>query len=130
MAAAILGHLMGPRIEVASAGVRAGLLDPYAVAVMDEIGIDISDHEPVTLKDTDITAYDLIVTLSPEAHHHGLELTRIAPADVEYWPIPDVTAVAECGTRDEVLAAYRSVRNSLFQMIKSRFLATSGGPTV
>jgi len=130
MAAAILGHLMGQRIEVASAGVRAGLLDPYAVAVMDEIGIDISDHEPVTLKDTDIETFDLIVTLSPEAHHHGLELTRIVPADVEYWPTPDVTAWAESGARDEVLAAYRSVRDSLFQRIKSRFLPTSGGPTV
>lgn len=130
MAAAILQHLLGQRIQVASAGVRAGLLDPYAVAVMDEIGIDISDHEPASLKDTEVHDFDLIITLSPEAHHHGLELTRVAPAAVEYWPTPDATAVVDGGARDEILATYRSVRDSLFSRIKQRFLPKSGGPTV
>lgn len=130
MAAAILRHLMGDRIRVASAGVRAGITDPYAVAVMDEIGIDISDHEPAALKDLEDADFDLIVTLSPEAHHHGVEMTRLVPADVEYWPTPDATVVADRANRDEVLAAYRAVRDSLFQRIKQRFLPTSGGPTV
>lgn len=130
MAAAILRHLMGDRIRVASAGVRAGITDPYAVAVMDEIGIDISDHEPAALKDLEADDFDLIVTLSPEAHHHGVEMTRLIPAAVEYWPTPDATVVADSGNREEVLAAYRAVRDSLFQRIKQRFLPTSGGPTV
>lgn len=130
MAAAILRHLMGDRIRVASAGVRAGITDPYAVAVMDEIGIDISDHEPSTLKEHETDAFDLIVTLSPEAHHHGIEMTRLMPAKVEYWPTPDATALTECADRDEVLAAYRSVRDSLFQRIKARFLPAAGGPSV
>ena len=130
MAAAILRHLMGDRIRVASAGVRAGLADPYAVAVMDEIGIDISDHEPSTLKELDPEAFDLIITLSPEAHHHGVELTRVVPAAIEYWPTPDATAIADTASRDEVLAAYRDVRDSLFRRIKQRFLPASGGPTV
>lgn len=130
MAAAILQHLMGPHVQVASAGVRPGLQDPYAVAVMDEIGIDISDHEPTAFKDAEVEKYDLIVTLSPEAHHHGLELTRVVPAEIEYWPTPDATVVLECGNRDEILAAYRSVRDTLFRKIKQRFLSTAGGPTV
>jgi protein-tyrosine-phosphatase len=130
MAAAILRHLVGDRIHVASAGVRAGITDPYAVAVMDEIGIDISDHEPATLKDLETDAFDLIITLSPEAHHHGIEMTRVTPAEVEYWPTPDATVLLESADRDEVLAAYRNVRDSLFQRIKKRFLPTSGGPTV
>jgi protein-tyrosine-phosphatase len=130
MAAAILQHLAGDRIHVASAGVRAGLSDPYAVAVMDEIGIDISDHEPMALKDLETDAFDLIVTLSPEAHHHGVELTRVIPAEVEYWPTPDATALIESGTREEVLDAYRDVRDSLFRRIKQRFQPAGGGPTV
>ncbi|MDQ8699845.1 arsenate reductase ArsC [Hyphomicrobium sp. LHD-15] len=130
MAAAILQHLLGQRIHVASAGVRPGLLDPYAVAVMDEIGIDISDHEPASLKDAEVETFDLIITLSPEAHHHGLELTRVVPAEIEYWPTPDATAVLDSAGRDEILATYRSVRDSLFQKIKQRFLPASGGPTV
>lgn len=130
MAAAILRHLMGPRVRVASAGVRAGQLDPYAVAVMDEIGIDISEHEPAALGDIAGETFDLVITLSPEAHHHGLEMTRVMQAEVEYWPTPDATAHAEGAGRDEVLAGYRAVRDLLFQRIKARFLPTRGGPTV
>lgn len=130
MAAAILRHLMGDRVQVASAGVRAGITDPYAVAVMDEIGIDISDHEPSTLKEHEAEPFDLIITLSPEAHHHGVEMTRVTPAEVEYWPTPDVTVLLESAGREEVLAAYRDVRDSLFQRIKARFLPQSGGPSV
>ena len=130
MAAAILQHLLGQRVHVASAGVRAGITDPYAVAVMDEIGIDISDHEPSKLSDLEGETFDLIITLSPEAHHHGVELTRIIPADIEYWPTPDATALLEGGDRDQLLAAYRDVRDSLFRRIKERFLPTGGGPTV
>ena len=130
MAAAILQHLLGPRVRVASAGVRAGLPDPYAVAVMEEIGIDISDHEPSALGDFEGELFDLVITLSPEAHHHGLEMTRVMPAEVEYWPTPDATAIAETGSRDEALAAYRDVRDGLFRRIKDRFLPAGGGPTV
>jgi protein-tyrosine-phosphatase len=130
MAAAILQHLAGDRIRVSSAGVRAGITDPYAVAVMDEIGIDISDHEPSQIKDLEDDDFDLIVTLSPEAHHHGVELTRLVPADVEYWPTPDVTVLIDTASREEVLAAYRDVRDNLFKRIKDRFLPSTGGPSV
>lgn len=130
MAAAILQHLMGDRVQVVSAGVRAGITDPYAVAVMDEIGIDISDHEPAALKDLESDAFDLIITLSPEAHHHGVELTRLIPAEIEYWPTPDVTVLIDSASREELLAAYRDVRDSLFQRVKQRFLPSGGGPTV
>ena len=130
MAAAILQHLTGGRLHVASAGVRAGLLDPYAVAVMDEIGIDISDHEPAPLADIESEIFDLIITLSPEAHHHGIELTRVIPAAIEYWPTPDATIVLESDDRDQIIRAYRGVRDSLFRRIKDRFLPQAGGPTV
>jgi protein-tyrosine-phosphatase len=129
MAAAILSHLIGRRVRVASAGVKHGDPDPYAVAVMDEIGIDISEHEPCVLADLGDATFDLIVTLSPEAHHHAIELTRTMAADVEHWPTLDATASPGTGGRDEALERYRKVRDQLFARIKARFMPESG-PTV
>jgi protein-tyrosine-phosphatase len=129
MAAAILRHLAGPRVYVESAGVRAGGLDQFAVAAMEEIGIDISAHKPQILRELYDTSFDVIVTLSPEAHHQALELTRTMAVAVEYWPTFDATLAVGHGSREQVLQAYRSVRNQLFQRIKRRF-GLEGGPTV
>ena len=96
MAAALLRQALGTSLYVASAGVRKGELDLFAAAVMDEIGIDIKAHRPMTFEELDDLEglnFDLIVTLSPEAHHKALELTRTLAADVEYWPTADPTAI-------------------------------------
>ena len=96
MAAALLKQMLGGLIYVGSVGVRKGELDPFAAAVMDEIGIDIHAHAPITfeeLEDLEGLNFDLIITLSPEAHHKAIELTRTLAADVEYWPTADPTAV-------------------------------------
>jgi protein-tyrosine-phosphatase len=127
MAAAILRHLAGNRLYVESAGVRAGGTDPFAIAVMEELGIDLSRHKPVSLADLHDTSFDLIVTLAPEAHHQALELTRSQAIDVEYWPTPDPAAAS--GNREQILSAYRAVRDGLFQKIKQRF-PLAGGPSV
>jgi protein-tyrosine-phosphatase len=128
MAAAILRHLAGNRCYVASAGVRAGTPDPFVTAVMDEIGIDVSQHDPRTLRDLHDTSFDLIVSLSPEAHHQALELTRTMAVDVEYWPTFDATMMDQ-GSREQRLAYYRDVRDQMFDRIKTRF-GFEGGPTV
>jgi protein-tyrosine-phosphatase len=125
MAAAILRFLAGTRIYVQSAGVRAGEPDPFAVAAMDEIGIDISRHRPAAIEDLEDTSFDLIVTLAPEAHHKALELTRTVAADVEYWPTMDPSAAA--GNREQIMEAYRAVRGQLFERIRARF-AFAGAP--
>jgi protein-tyrosine-phosphatase len=129
MAAAILRHLAGRRCYVVSAGVRAGGPDPFATEVMNEIGIDISGHRPATLEDLHDTSFDLIVTLSPEAHHQALELTRTMAVDVEHWPTFDATMMVGHGSRDQVLQVYRTVRDHVFRRIKERF-GFAGGPTV
>ncbi len=129
MAAAILGHLAGRRVYAVSAGVRAGETDPFVDAVMDEIGIDMSRHKPQTLADLNDTSFDLIVTLSPEAHHQALELTRTMAVDVEYWPTFDASLMVGTGNREQVLQAYRQVRDMLFMKIKKRF-RLEGGPSV
>lgn len=129
MAAAILRHLAGQRTYVRSAGVKAGEPDPFVTAVMDEIGIDVSQHNPQTLRELHDTSFDLIVTLSPEAHHQALELTRTMAVDVEYWPTLDATVMLGHGNRERVLEYYRGVRDTLFDRIKTRF-GFEGGPTV
>jgi len=128
MAAALFRHLLGRAVYVGSAGVRRGELDPFAVAVMDEVGLDISKHRPMTfeeLEDWEGLNFDLIVTLSPEAHHKALDLTRTIAADVEYWPTQDPTG--QEGSRAQRLDAYREVRDMLGARIKERFALRSTG---
>lgn len=129
MAAAMLSHLCGGRAYVTSAGVRAGQVDGFAISVMEEIGIDLSRHRPHTLADLNDTSFDLIISLSPEAHHQALELTRTMAVEVEYWPTLDATLLAAHGRREQILDGYRQVRDQLFQRIKTRF-GIQGGPTV
>ena len=128
MAAALFKHLFGHIAYVASAGVRTGELDPFAVAAMEDMGLDISKHRPMTfeeLEDWEGLNFDLIVTLAPEAHHKALDLTRTLAADVEYWPTPD-PAVAD-GNREQRLDGYRAVRDQLMARIKQRFDWRPGG---
>ena len=129
MAAAILRHLTGRKIYVESAGVRAGAVDPFVVVVMNEIGIDLSRHEPHTLSELHDTSFDLIISLSPEAHHQALELTRTMAVEVEYWPTFDASLMMGQGSREQILDSYRTVRDRLFKRIKARF-ALVGGPSV
>ena len=100
-------------------GVRAATLDPFAVAVMAEIGIDFSRHQPKTFDELEDTSFDLVVSLSPEAQHQAVELTRTMACEVEFWPVFDPTAVE--GSREERLAAYRVVRDHLQKRILERF---------
>jgi protein-tyrosine-phosphatase len=128
MAMAIARWLFGKTIYVGSAGVRKGELDPFAIAVMEEIGLDLSRHRPQTFEEIEEWEglnFDLIVTLSPEAHHKALDLTRTIAADVEYWPTPDPSGAA--GNREQMLDAYRQVRDQLMKRIKERLGRPAGG---
>ena len=125
MAAALMRHLAGERIHVESAGVRAGALDPLAVEAMEEIGLKIGQHQPRCFEDLEDGSFDLVITLSPEAQHKAVELTRTAATEVEYWPTIDPTAVE--GSREQRLAAYRAVRDQLLDRLKQRFSSLSAG---
>jgi protein-tyrosine-phosphatase len=125
IAAALMKHLHGRHIYVDSVGVRAAEIDPFAVAVMDEIGIDIAKHQAKTFDELEDTSFDLVISLSPEAQHSAVELTRTMACDVEFWPTYDPTAVE--GSREERLDAYRVVRDHLRQRILARFPLGPGG---
>jgi protein-tyrosine-phosphatase len=122
MAESLLQQMFPHALYVRSAGVKKGELDPFAVAVMAEFGQDISGHKPITfdeLEDWEGLNFDLIITLSPEAHHKALELTRTLAAEVEYWPTLDPTRTD--GSREQKIAAYREVCDSLLLRIRKRF---------
>jgi protein-tyrosine-phosphatase len=121
MAEGLFKLLHNRRVFVDSVGVRAGDLDPFAVAAMDEIGIDISRHRAKTFDNLEDTSFDLIVSLSPEAHHRALEMTRTMACDVEFWNTFDATIVE--GSREVRLDAYRAVRDTLMRRIRDRFPA-------
>jgi protein-tyrosine-phosphatase len=128
IAAALLRHVLGRSTYVESVGVRKGEPDPFAVAVLEEIGIDIGKKRPQTfeeLEEYEGLNFDLIISLSPEAHHKALDLTRTIAADVEYWPTPDVTGTT--GNREQVMDAYRDMRDRLLVRIRERFGAQVRG---
>jgi len=128
IAAGLLAQMYGRTVYVGSAGVRKGELDPFAVAVMNEIGIDISRHKPITFEELDELGglnFDLIITLAPEAHHRAMELTRGNAVDVEYWPMANPTDVE--GNRQQRLDAYRQLRDQLLARIRERFARPSAG---
>jgi protein-tyrosine-phosphatase len=121
MAEAIARHFFGRTLYIQSAGVTKGPVDPFTIAVLEEIGIDASKHKPRTIEELDDWEglnFDLIISLSPEAHHKALELTRTVSADVEYWPVADPSLTQ--GSRDQVLDAYREVRDQLVHKITAR----------
>src|SRR6201987_5843993 len=122
MAASLLQHMFPQTLYVRSAGAKKGELDPFAVAVMAELGQDISTHRPMTFEELDDWEgfnFDLIITLSPEAHHKALELTRTLAAEGEYWPTPDPSGSE--GSREQNMQAYREICDGLLLRIRKRF---------
>jgi protein-tyrosine-phosphatase len=127
MAEGLLKQLHGTRIFVDSAGVRAAEIDGFVIAVMDEIGIDLTRHRSKAIDDLEDTSFDLIISLSPEAQHKAMELTRTMACDVEFWNTLDPSIIE--GGREERLDAYRDVRDGLMQRIRQRF-PVMGAPQI
>ncbi len=124
MAEALLKAEIGIQAYVDSCGVRHGELDPFVVEVMAEIGIDMEHHRPKSFDELEDGFFDLIVSLSPEAQHRAIELTRTMACDIEYWPTLDATVIE--GNRETRLDAYRSVRDTLAGRIRQRFASMIG----
>ena len=128
MAEAILKFLHGTRIYVDSVGVRSREVDGFAIVVMDEIGIDLSRHNSKTFDDLDDSYYDIVISMSPDAQHRAMEITRVMACEVEFWNTFDPSMLGTAD-RDQSLEAYRQVRDQLMQKIKRRFPLTSAADT-
>jgi protein-tyrosine-phosphatase len=127
MAEALMKYLHGRRVYVQSAGVRPGPIDPFVVAVLDEIGIDVSRHRERSFDDLEDDYFDLVISLSPEAQHRAVELTRTSSCTLEYWPVLDPSLIE--GSRETRLAAYRAFRDDLLERLRQRF-PPPGAPVV
>ncbi|MBB2974422.1 low molecular weight phosphatase family protein [Mesorhizobium sp. RMAD-H1] len=119
MAECLARHMLPGKVYLASAGVKRGERDPFVDAVLAEEGLSLAERQPKELEELGDGYFDLVVTLTPLAHHKVLERMRGFSVDVEYWPMPDPTLVR--GTREQILNAYRDVRERLKRRIAERF---------
>jgi protein-tyrosine-phosphatase len=119
MAAAIMHHHYGHRVYVASAGIAAGDPDPFVGMIMDEIGIDLKKHRPHSFEDLEDSAFDLLVTLSVEAKTKADDMSRTMAIEIENWSVADPSQTQ--GSREQILDAYREVRDDIVKKVKTRF---------
>jgi len=114
--------MYGTAVYVDSCGLKledAEGADPFAVAVMEELGFDLSGHRPKSFDLLEDDSFDLVISLTPEAQHRAVELARGRAVELEYWPTPDPTLTL--GPRETVLEAYRATRDGLAARIRQRF---------
>ena len=125
MAAAMMKHYYGHKVYVASCGLKPGQADPFVTAVMDEMGIETGKHRPQGFDDLEDSSFDIVISLSPEAHHRALEMTRTMAIEAEYWPTMDPSVTS--GSREQILDSYRDVRDQLVRKIRARFGSVTAG---
>lgn len=121
MAEGIMKSLVGTNVFVDSVGVRKGQLDAFVIAVLDEVGIDMNNHRPKTFEELEDDSFDLVISLSPEAQHKAVEMTRTSHCEVEFWHTMDPSIID--GSREIRLDAYRTVRDELSEKLRQRFSA-------
>ena len=126
IAAALMRHLYGKFVYVDSVGVKKGMPDPFTAEVLREIGIELGTTKPKTFEELEDTNFDLVISLSPEAHHKAMDLTRTMAVETEYWPTHDPTVIE--GSREQRLEAYRQVRNGLMKRLQQRFAVSAASP--
>ncbi len=119
IAEAIARSILPADYFVSSAGVTKGEPDLFVPSILAERGLALPSLEPHALDELNDGYFDFIVTLSPEAHDRAMELTRSQAIEVEYWPTPDPSVTT--GTREQILDAYRNVRDTLEARIRQRF---------
>ena len=127
MAEALMKYLHGGQIYVQSVGVRPSEIDPFVLVVLDEIGIDRSRHRARSFEDLEDDYFDLVISMSPEAQHRAVELTRTSSCALEYWPVLDPSLTD--GSRAVQLEAYRTLRDDLLARLRRRF-PPRGAPVV
>jgi protein-tyrosine-phosphatase len=119
MAEGWMKHFHGRKVYVDSCGLQAGEPDPFAIAVMAEVGIDLSKHKAKTFDQLNDSSFDIIVALAPAAQFRAIEFSHAQAIKVAFWPTTDATA--EYGNRERRLDAYRAVRDYLRDRILEKF---------
>lgn len=123
MAEGLMKLVYGRQVFVDSCGLRRQAdetgVDPFAAAVMEEVGVDLSTFKPKLFADLEDDSFDVVISLTAEAQHRAVEMARTRAVEIEYWPTFDPTLTS--GSREQVLDAYRQVRDELYGRIRRRF---------
>ncbi|MEM7291046.1 MAG: protein-tyrosine-phosphatase [Pseudomonadota bacterium] len=119
MAEFLTRDLFGKEMFAKSAGIHSGDEDGFMQAVMAERQIDVSKHHPETLDDLEDHFFDLVVTLTNQAHEATMDFFKDEAVEIEYWETENPSIAV--GRREEVLAAYRKTRKELENRIRKRF---------
>jgi arsenate reductase len=109
MAEGLARALLGYRAVVESAGSMPSQVNPFAIEVMAEVGIDISAHRSKSVDDVDRHHVATVITLCAE---------EVCPAFLGsarrlHWPIPDPASSDPTLSRDALLARFRAARDAL-----------------
>ena len=109
-------HLRGDRLEVHSAGIETHGLNPRAVRVMAEAGLDIGDQHSKLIEDLPTTRFDYVITLCDHAH----ETCPYLPGRIVHHSFADPPLLTRDATsEEEVLDGYRLVRDQIKRFIES-----------
>jgi len=114
MAEGWLRHLAGDRFEVASAGTHPVGMNPMAVEVMKEVGIDISHHHSKSIEEFKDQRFDVVITVCDQAKE-SCPVFPHAPS-LLHWSFEDPASVT--GTKEERLTVFRRIRDKIAQRIQ------------
>ncbi|HRK24142.1 MAG TPA: arsenate reductase ArsC [Beijerinckiaceae bacterium] len=120
MAEGLARRKLGQYVHVESAGLIRSERNPFALAVLREIGIDFSEDVPHAMNALAMEGFDLVVTLSDQAQAAVIDRLRFASIRHIHWSIHDPTEAG--GSREARLQAFRSVRDDLRQRIRRELL--------
>ncbi len=109
MAEGLINHDLKGRVQAFSAGVRPKVVNPRAIQVMAELGIDISHHYSKTVADLPVQDFDLVITVCDRAAEECPFFP--GPTEVVHVGFPDPAKAS--GTEAEILAVFRQVRDDM-----------------
>lgn len=112
MAEGLARKIFGPKHTIQSAGSGATYVNSYAIAVMKEIGIDISHHTSKSVHSLDLSSLDLVITLCAE------EVCPVLPVKTQklHWPIPDPAGKGY--SEEKQLEGFREARDRIAKMLE------------
>jgi len=122
MAEGIANHFWGDKMEAFSAGTKVSFVNPTAIEVMKEIGIDISKHRSKNLSEFDGQNFDFVITLCGDANETcplyigGTKKTHIGFDD----------PAKATGTPDEIMQEFRRVRDEIKTKLEEYFNGVGG----
>ena len=119
MAEALAAFHLPRTVLVRSAGLRSGQRDPFVDAVIAEAGLPVIPHDPHGIDEIEDGLFDVVIALTPAAHEFAQELGRTSSIEIEHWDTPDPSMTE--GRREQVMDAYRAVRDGLERRIIARF---------